>query len=137
MLLQGMVSSARGRARPEPHDVGEVAGTMANDIAVHEELAVQDEMAVQEETAVQDIAVTGSAATDRPVTGVDVPGTFDVTAAPRAVLRESVRLLNIVLGEERLGSSEANARAAVRADEQRARERAEVARMIEAARRTG
>ena len=34
---------------------------------------------------------------------------FDVTAAPRAVLRESVRLLYRFLGEERLGTARANA----------------------------
>ena len=68
--------------------------------------------------------------------GVVATETFDVTAAPRAVLRESVRLLHRVLGEQRMGDAVANARAAVSADRERARERAEVARMIEAARRT-
>jgi hypothetical protein len=59
---------------------------------------------------------------------------FDVTAGPRAVLRESVRLLHLVLGEDRMGDAVANARAAVAADQERARERAEVARMLDAAR---
>jgi hypothetical protein len=65
----------------------------------------------------------------------DVPATFDVTAAPRAVLRESMRLLGRMLGEQRLGSAQANVRAAIRDDEERARARAEVARMLEDARR--
>jgi hypothetical protein len=60
--------------------------------------------------------------------------TFDVTAAPRAVLRESVRLLQRVLGDDVLGDARANAAAAVRADQERARTRAEVARLLEAAR---
>ena len=59
---------------------------------------------------------------------------FDVTAAPRAVLRESVRLLQLVFGDERMGNAQANARAAMRADEARARARAEVARLLETAR---
>jgi hypothetical protein len=54
----------------------------------------------------------------------------DLMAAPRAVLRESVRILYRVLGEERLGTASANAWAAVCADRERARERAEVARLI-------
>lgn len=58
----------------------------------------------------------------------------DLTAAPRAVLRESVRLLYRVLGEQRLGSASGNALAAVRADRQRADERAEVSRLLAAAR---
>ena len=37
---------------------------------------------------------------------------FDVTAAPRAVLRESVRLLYRVLGDRRMGNARANAWAA-------------------------
>jgi hypothetical protein len=63
--------------------------------------------------------------------------TFDVTAAPRAVLRESVRLLHRFLGERRMGDAMANARAAIDADQRAARERAEVARLIDAARRAG
>ncbi len=59
---------------------------------------------------------------------------IDVTAAPRAVLRESVRLLSLVFGEERLGSAQANARSAMNADAQRALERAELAKLLEAAR---
>jgi hypothetical protein len=51
-------------------------------------------------------------------------------AAPRAVLRESVRILYRVLGEERLGTASGNAWAAVCADRERARDRAEVARLI-------
>lgn len=58
----------------------------------------------------------------------------DLTAAPRAVLRESVRLLYRVLGEDRLGTSSGNAWAAVCADRERAHERAEVARLLAAAR---
>ena len=58
----------------------------------------------------------------------------DVTAAPRAVLRESVRLLYRVLGEARLGSARANAWACVCADRKRAGARAEVNRMLTAAR---
>ena len=54
----------------------------------------------------------------------------DLTAAPRAVLRESVRILYRVLGEERLGSASANAWAAVCADRERARDRAEMARLL-------
>jgi hypothetical protein len=79
--------------------------------------------------------VPGSAM--RRAAGRPVTSTFDVTAAPRAVLRESVRLLHRVLGDERMGDAAANARAAVRADEERARARAEVNRLLEAARRTG
>jgi len=59
--------------------------------------------------------------------------TIDITAAPRAVLRESVRLLYRVLGEERLGTSRANAWAAVCADRARAAQRADVARLLAAA----
>jgi hypothetical protein len=62
--------------------------------------------------------------------------TFDVTAGPRAVLRESVRLLHRVLGDSLMGDAVANARAAVSADQERARERADVARILDAARRT-
>ncbi|HEX6869839.1 MAG TPA: hypothetical protein VF163_01965 [Micromonosporaceae bacterium] len=54
----------------------------------------------------------------------------DITAAPRAVLRESVRLLYRVIGEERLGTARGNAWAAVCADRERARERAEVNRLL-------
>jgi hypothetical protein len=54
----------------------------------------------------------------------------DLMAAPRAVLRESVRILYRVLGEERLGSASSNAWAAVCAGRERARNRAEVARLI-------
>jgi hypothetical protein len=65
------------------------------------------------------------------------PAPFDLTAPGRAVLRESVRLLQRVLGEQRMGDAEANARSAMRADRERALARAEVARMLDAARRTG
>jgi hypothetical protein len=58
----------------------------------------------------------------------------DLTAAPRAILRESMRLLYRVLGEERLGTASGNAWAAVCADRQRAHERAEVSRLLAAAR---
>ena len=64
-------------------------------------------------------------------------GTRDLTAAPRAVLRESVRLLYRVLGEERLGTASGNAWAAVCADRERARDRAEVVRLLAAARERG
>ena len=64
-----------------------------------------------------------------------VPATFDVTAAPRAVLRESLRLLHLVLGAQRIGDARANAMAAMRADEERAQARAEVQRLLAAARR--
>jgi len=50
------------------------------------------------------------------------------------VLRESVRILYRVLGEERLGNASENAWAAVCADRERARDRAEVARLIAEAR---
>jgi hypothetical protein len=58
----------------------------------------------------------------------------DLTAAPRAVLRESVRILYRVLGEDRLGTAAGNAWAAVCADRERARDRAEVARLLAEAR---
>jgi hypothetical protein len=60
----------------------------------------------------------------------------DLTAAPRAVLRESVRLLYRVLGEDRLGTASGNAWAAVCVDRERAHERAEVSRLLAAARAT-
>jgi hypothetical protein len=59
---------------------------------------------------------------------------IDVTAAPRAVLRESFRLLSLVFGEERFGNAQANARSAMNADAERALERAELAKLLEAAR---
>jgi hypothetical protein len=62
------------------------------------------------------------------------PTTFDVTAAPRAVLRESHRLLQRVLGDEVVGDARANAAAAVRADRERARAREEAARLLQATR---
>jgi hypothetical protein len=65
------------------------------------------------------------------------PSTIDVTAAPRAVLRESVRLLYRVLGERRMGSARANAWAAICADREAAQGRAEVIRLLEAARHRG
>jgi hypothetical protein len=58
----------------------------------------------------------------------------DLTAAPRAVLRESVRLLYRLMGERRLGTARGNAWAAVCADRERAHARAETNRIIEAAR---
>jgi hypothetical protein len=75
-------------------------------------------------------------ATRGDTTPVSVSATFDVTAAPRAVLRESVRLLQRMLGDEVMGDAQANARAAMRADEERALARAEVARLLETARNT-
>src|SRR5262245_53532186 len=62
---------------------------------------------------------------------------FDITAAPRAVLRESVRLLYRILGEDRLGSARDNAWAAVCADRQRANERDAVSRALASAIRRG
>jgi hypothetical protein len=53
------------------------------------------------------------------------------------MLRESVRLLHRVLGDEVMGDAQANARAAMVADEERARARAEVARLLEGARHSG
>ena len=61
----------------------------------------------------------------------------DITAAPRAVLRESVRILYRVLGEDRLGDAKANAWAAICADRERAAGRAEIARILAAARDRG
>jgi hypothetical protein len=55
--------------------------------------------------------------------------TFDITAAPRAVLRESVRFLYRVLGEERLGSARGNAWAAICANREGARRRADLHRL--------
>jgi hypothetical protein len=57
------------------------------------------------------------------------PASFDVTAAPRAVLRESVRLLYRVLGEERLRTARGNAWEAICADRENARGRAELERL--------
>jgi hypothetical protein len=62
-------------------------------------------------------------------------GTVDLTRAPRAVLRESVRVLYRVLGEKRLGTAQGNAWAAICADRERARERAEVNRLLARMRR--
>jgi len=62
------------------------------------------------------------------------PSTIDVTAAPRAVLRESVRLLYRVLGERRMGNARANAWAAICADREVAQVRAELLRNLRAAR---
>jgi hypothetical protein len=59
---------------------------------------------------------------------------IDITAAPRAVLRESVRLLYAVLGEERLGRAQANAWEAVCADRDRAHRRDELSRILAARR---
>jgi hypothetical protein len=58
------------------------------------------------------------------------PGAVDLTAAPRAVLRESMRLLYRVLGEERLGTAQGNAWAAICADRERAQARAEADRVM-------
>jgi len=60
--------------------------------------------------------------------------TVDLTAAPRAVLSASVRILYRVLGEGRLRTARGNAWDAVCADRERARERAEVVRMLAAGR---
>ena len=59
---------------------------------------------------------------------------IDLTAPPRAVLSATVRLLYRVLGEQRLGTARGNAWAAVCADQRRAATRAEVQRMLAAAR---
>lgn len=66
--------------------------------------------------------------------GVRTPTTFDITAPPRAVLSATVRVLYRVLGEERLGTSRGNAWEAVCADRERAVARADVQRMLAAAR---
>ncbi len=65
------------------------------------------------------------------------PSTIDLTAAPRAVLRESVRLLYRVFGENRIGTARANAWAAICADREAARGRAEMIRLLDAARQRG
>jgi hypothetical protein len=57
------------------------------------------------------------------------PDQLDITAAPRAVLRESVRLLYRVLGEDRLRTARGNAWEAVCADRENARGRAELDRL--------
>ena len=62
------------------------------------------------------------------------PNTIDLTAAPRALLSVSVRLLYRVLGEQRLRTAQGNAWEAVCADRRRAAERADVQRMLAAAR---
>jgi hypothetical protein len=59
----------------------------------------------------------------------------DLTAAPRAILRESVRLLYRVFGEKRLRTAQGNAWAALCADRERASQRAEVNRLLAAARK--
>jgi len=53
----------------------------------------------------------------------------DITAAPRAVLRESVRLLYRVLGEDRLRTARGNAWEAICADRENARGRAQLDRL--------
>ena len=58
----------------------------------------------------------------------------DLTAAPRALLRESVRLLNRVLAEGRIGDARANAWSAVCADREAAQGRDEMARVLDSAR---
>jgi hypothetical protein len=60
--------------------------------------------------------------------------TIDVTAAPRALLRESVRLLYRVLGEHRIGTARANAWAAVCANRDAAQARADLVRGLKATR---
>jgi hypothetical protein len=57
------------------------------------------------------------------------PGQVDITAAPRAVLRESVRILYRVLGEDRLRTARGNAWEAICADRENARGRAELDRL--------
>ena len=59
---------------------------------------------------------------------------LDVTAPPRAVLSATIRVLYRVLGEERLRTARGNAWEAVCADRERADARAEVQRMLAAAR---
>jgi hypothetical protein len=62
--------------------------------------------------------------------------TVDLSAAPRAVIGTAADLLfrvgRTVLGEERIPTARANAWSAVLADQQRARERAEVQRWLAA-----
>jgi len=59
----------------------------------------------------------------------------DLTAAPRAVLRESVRLLYRVFGERRLRTARGNAWEAVCEDRERAADRDKVVGMLASARR--
>ncbi len=59
----------------------------------------------------------------------------DLTAAPRAVLRESVRLLYRVFGERMLRTARGNAWEAVCEDRERAADRAKVDRMLASTRR--
>jgi hypothetical protein len=58
----------------------------------------------------------------------------DLTAAPRVVVATAADLLfrvgRSVLGPDRVPTAQANARAAVAADQQRARERAEIERWL-------
>jgi hypothetical protein len=63
------------------------------------------------------------------------PSSPPAAVRPVAVLRESVRLLYRVLGEDRLGTARANAWAAVCADRERAVERAELTRILANGRR--
>jgi hypothetical protein len=79
-----------------------------------------------------DSAPVGRAATMATPTSIE----FDITAAPRAVIRESARLLTRVLGAEVFGDARANVLQAMRADQERARERAEVTKLLDAARRS-
>jgi hypothetical protein len=59
----------------------------------------------------------------------------DLTAAPRAVLRESVRILYRVFGERVLRTARGNAWEAVCADRESAADRARVVRTLRSARR--
>jgi hypothetical protein len=65
--------------------------------------------------------------------------TVDISAAPRAVLSTAADLIyrvgRSVLGENKLPTAQANAWAAVCADQRRARERAEVQRWLDDKRR--
>jgi hypothetical protein len=60
----------------------------------------------------------------------------DLTAAPRALLRESVRLLYRVFGERRLRTARGNAWEAVCEDRERAADRDRVGRALASARTT-
>ena len=59
---------------------------------------------------------------------------IDLTAAPRALLRESVRLLYRVFGERRLRTARGNAWEAVCANRERSADRDRVGRMVASAR---
>lgn len=81
-------------------------------------------------TPLEPAATRPAAAGEPKIEAAPRPTGFDITAAPRAILRESIRLIYSVLGEERLGTAQANAWASVCADRERARNRAEITRLL-------